>query len=729
MRLFIAEKPDVAKAIVAALGVTPKREDGYFDCGNDKITWCFGHMLALCDPEDYDERYAKWNKNDLPIINIPWKYKKIPKSKKQLNIILSLLKEADEIVNASDPDEEGQLLCDEILVYANNKKPVKRLLINDNNINVVKKALNNLRDNSEFYGLYQSALARSVADQMYGYNMTRVCTLSGREKGLSNVLSVGRVQTPILGLVVHRDRINEDHKASKYYTLTGHFDFDNQAVSANFKPKSDDPIDDKKRVISKEFIEKVAKTCKNKHATIVNVHSEEKEAAPPLPYNLLSLQADASRKFNISPDETLTITQNLREKYKLITYNRSDCEYLSDEQHEDATGVLAAIAETAPALKGAASKGDPSIKSRAFNSANVSAHHAIIPTEATANLEGLSKQEQQIYLLIARQYIAQFFPKQLYRQTGLSIECEGYEYQVTSKMILRAGWTALYKNDQDNDQLEAQGDTDKDLSIFKTNTEGFCTDTMVEEKETKPPARYTEATLLKDLACVAKYISDPEIKKSLIEKDKGKKGEHGGIGTPATRSTILKNLLDRGYLEKKNKKIISTKLGREFHDVLPKSAVVPDMTAIWHQQQKLIQDNSLNLNQFLEEFCGYLSAEVERIKAEGLAIKANVHFCPECTKALRRIKGKNGYFWGCTGYQDGCKASYPDNKGEPDLTLKPKPKAVVSSFKCEACGSGLIRRPGKRVGRKVGASWWGCSGFPTCKQRYSDEYGKPNYCS
>ncbi|WP_211830984.1 DNA topoisomerase 3 [Kistimonas asteriae] len=722
MRLFIAEKPDLAKAIAEGLG-GGRSADGYIVCGDDYVTWCFGHMLQLFDPEDYDAKYEKWDMAHLPIVHVPWKKKVSPDKKKQVKIILDLLKKADSVVNAGDPDEEGQLLVDELLQYAKCRLPVKRVLINDNNTAVVRKSLANLRDNAEFAGLSAAAEARSVADQLYGYNGTRLYTLAGRSKGYSGVLSVGRVQTPILGLVVRRDRQHESHQKSYFHTITGTFGLAGTSVNARYQISDNDPVDDKGRIIDASFAERVAAECQGAPATVAECKSDIKKEQPPLPYNLLKLQADCSRKFGLKPDQVLSITQTLREKHRLITYNRSDSEYLSDEQHADAPDVLAAIAGTAPVLAKAAGGANPSVRSRAFNSAKVSAHHAIVPTSATADFNALSESEKKVYLLIARAYVAQFFPVHEYRETTLTIDCKGHSFKVTSKTTLSPGWLALYRNDKDNDELPEDAECDSDLSQLSQGTSGTCEQCRSERRETKPPARYTMTTLLKDLTRVAKYVNDPKLKKMLQEKDADKAGEHGGIGTPATRSSIIKNLFDRGFLAEKGKSIISTDVGRQLFDTLPERATVPDMTALWHEQQTQIKQGELTVEQFIHDIVAYITEEIDRVKSEGLSLKVDLPKCPTCKEGfLRSRKGSKGNFWGCTNYPD-CKATFPDAKGKPDFSpRKPKPAAVVSEqHKCQDCGKGLIRRPGK----KKGTFFWGCSGFPECRTSYFDKGGKP----
>ena len=720
-KLYIAEKPDVAKAIKEALEVRTERKDGYYLCSNgDMITWCYGHMLQLWDPEDYDQKYKKWAFENLPIVHIPWRKKPLPSSEAQLNVIKELLNKVTEVIHAGDPDDEGQLLVDEVLEYFNCRLPVRRVLINDNNASVVKKALSKMRDNAEYRGLSQAAEARSVSDQLYGYNITRAYTIKANEEGYPGVLSVGRVQTPILGLVVRRDRENQAHIKNYYYHVYADFLIADTEFKARYIPQEQDSVDEKGRLSSQTEAESIAKACKGQGATVLAAKTTNKKEAAPLPYNLLKLQADCARKFGMKPNEVKDITQALREKYKLITYNRSDCQYLNDEHHADAPIILETIGQNVPQFANALAKANPKLKSRAFNNEKVSAHHGIIPTRATVNLDQLTSEEKQVYLLIARSYIAQFYPEHEYRQTDLEIGVGNRNFGCRSNITTNLGWKLLYKNDQGNAEVKLDEDAfSLDLQNIKQNDSGTCVMAEAVQLETKPRPLYTIDTLLADLTRVAKYIKNDKLRQILIEKDKEKEGEHGGIGTPATRDEIIRNLFDKGYLTEKGKNVVSTEIGQQLYDSLPDQAKYPDMTALWHEQQQYIVKGELDAVKFVENLMQYVTGEIERVRKEGIQLSIKKYPCPECGKPLRRMKGSKGFFWGCTGYKDGCKASFSDKAGRPVLAAK-KPE-INNKYRCESCGSALVRRPAKQKG----AFFWGCSNFPNCKQFYQDQAGKP----
>lgn len=776
-RLYIAEKPAVAQAIAAALGGGQKQQ-GYIQVGADRVTWCIGHLLRLKEPHEYDPAYEKWELDSLPIIHVPWEW--VPGgdagTKAQLKAVLSLLKEASEVVHAGDPDDEGQLIVDNILEFARCRLPVKRALINDNSLKPVQKALASLEDNARYMPMGRRALARTVGDQVYGISMTRAVTLVARSMGYQDTLHIGRVSNGIGGLVVRRDRAHESHAKIQYFTIQAGFNINGASFPGRYVIQQDDPVLDelvgnRKQISDEGFAERVAGEVHNKEAVLTSSKTDVKEQHAPLPYNLLKLQADAAKKFKISPKDVMEITQNLKDKHQLITYNRSDCQYLREEQHEAAPAVLHAIAKTAPMLAGAAGAANPEIKGRVFNSAKTSAHHAIIPTENTGNFDALNDAERKIYMLVARAYIAQFFPKYSYKQTKLEIECAGYEFTSSSRVPLAAGWKQLYRNDADNEEVALEAvDFEGDLSVLNTGETGVCDSSSVSTQETKPPKRYTVDTLLLDLARAAKYIRDPELRARLVDRDKEKEGEQGGIGTPATRDTHLDNLFTRGYMKLDGNFVVSTPALRNFYDTLPDYAKWPDLSAIWEGQFQQIEEGELTPVHFVQQLGTSMTGEIQRIRAEGLDLKVQIYRCPKCQRPLRLFtNGKHGPFWGCTGYNEGCKASFEDRSGTPvlerqeykcpectkplrripgkpasfwsctgrpacsvtlpDINGRPgeRKKQVVSEFKCQKCDRPLVKRnqPGT-----AGRAFWGCSGFTQgCRTTYQDQNGKPQFGS
>ncbi|MDR1612258.1 MAG: DNA topoisomerase III, partial [Planctomycetota bacterium] len=461
--LYIAEKPELARAIVEALGGGGKKSDkkkGYYECGRDIVAWCYGHMLRLQEPEEYDPACKRWTLDALPLAFVPWKKRPVEKAKEQLGVILELLKGADTVVNAGDPDAEGQLLVDEILHYAGFKGKVKRVLINDNTPALVKKALANLRDNADFAGLSAAAEARQVGDWLYGLNLTRLYTLAGQREGYPGMLSVGRVQTPILGLIVRRDREHASHHKSAFFVIRGKFRTGGAEFTATYRNKPDDPQDDKGRLLDQKHAQAVADAVNGKPARIASVDAVKGETPPPLPYNLLALQTDASRLHGLAPDRVKEITQSLREKHRLITYNRSDSRYLSEEQHQDAPAVIAAIAANVPEFTDHVARTDPALKSRAFDSSKVTAHHAVIPTQARVDFSALSLDEKRVYLLIARAYLVQFMPPQTWERTVAVLEVEGHAFVHTARVVLESGWRDFYAGDpRPEDEREEDADS------------------------------------------------------------------------------------------------------------------------------------------------------------------------------------------------------------------------------------------------------------------------------
>ncbi|EAJ3680364.1 DNA topoisomerase III [Campylobacter jejuni] len=726
MRLFIAEKPELGRAIAEGLDGNYKSGEGYIQKGDNIVTWAFGHILELAKPEEYDEKYKLWKLEDLPLPIKEFKYLPKKESKKQLKIICDLIysDKITSIVNCGDADDEGQILVDEIIQYSKTSKPVFRVLINDLTPKAVKEEIAKIKPNADFKGMSERGFARSQADWIVGINLTRAYTIMARKNGYEGVLSVGRVQTPILSLIVNRDKEFENFKSIDYYSLLGDFNINNNTIKARLKTED--------KILDENLAKEIKESCENQNAKI-NLKIENKKEYPPLPYNLLVLQAECAKLFGFSPDKTLEITQNLREKHKAITYNRSDCQYLPETMFEQAPNILNIIKENLNSndeIQALIASSDLTIKSKAFNDANISAHYGIIPTQNKISSQ-LTQDELVVYNLIAKRFIIQFFHPREYQTNTINLEVNQRIFTATQNKTTKSGFRSLWQNVDSEEEQENNENDINDLSILKNGDIAKCSLIQIEKKQTKPRPYYTMTTLLKDLNSVAKYVSDERIKKLLMEKDKDKKGESGGIGTPATRSNHIKTLIEREYIEvsKDKKQIIkSTKKGRDLIKLSPKSLITPDITALWFEQQKMIEISELRREQFLEEITKEVISEIQRIdKNQEFKILDNENKpkiqCPQCNKGfLTKRKGKYGNFWGCSEYMEGCKAIYPDNKGTPNFETKQA--SNDTTHKCPQCNKGFLQR----IKSKNGNSWWwGCSEFKQgCKAMYYDNNnGKP----
>ena len=730
-KLFIAEKPELAKAIATGMNGNILRKDGYFQVGDNIVTWAYGHILSLAMPELYDEKYKAWRIEDLPLqIDINnFKYVPLASSKKQLKVITDLIKDktVTTIVNCGDADEEGQILVDEILNYSKNKKPVERLLVNDLTEKGVKTALSNIKSNTEFKGLSDRGFARSQADYLLGLNLTRAYTKLAQNNGYDGVLSVGRVQTPILGLIVARDNEHESHKSSFYYTIKGLFNIDNLEIKALLKRED--------KIVHEEDVKRVELSCKNKTGVVQKATNENKKENAPLPYSLLILQAECSKKFGYKPDKTLEITQGLREKHKLITYNRSDCSYLPENLFEVAPATLESIkANLGNEFNSYVDNADKTIKSKAWNDNNVTAHHGIIPTEQKVDIKNLSKDELNVYQLIAKRFVAQFYENKEFILSTVEININDNIFITSSRKIIKQGFEVLFKSeDLKDDDTESEDFNDVDLANIKDSSSAYCKDLNIEKKKTAPKPYYTIPTLLKDLTSVAKYVSNEKIKKLLLLKDENKKGENGGIGTPATRSEHIKNLFEKGYIIEEKKAIKSTQKGRDLIALSPKILTTPDMTALWFELQKEIETGKITKEQFLTSINKQIEEEINRIKNsdkfQSLTKNDNNSIsCPQCNlgflKRMKSVKEKKvTYWWGCSNYSNGCKAFYFDKDEKPQFEKIEKKVEEVSEHKCPTCENGdLIRRKTDK-----GLFWWGCSNYKDgCKTMFYDKDGKPD---
>ena len=671
MRLFIAEKPSVAKAIASELGISSK-EDGYISCGDDKVTWCFGHLLELDEPDNYtgedvprNEKTGKklWRVEELPIIPKHWKMVPKDDAKKQLNIIGKLLNDATTVVNAGDADREGQLLVDEVLEHFDNQKPVLRFWVAAHDSTSLKRGLDAMKDNSEYLGLGKAALARSKADWLIGMNLSRAYTLSASRGGAKSLVTVGRVQTPTLKLVVDRDREIAAFKSKPFYTINGEFKVGEDGIvfCANWKARDNqDGLDEEDRLIDKSvalgIIEKVAK----KDALVKSFIKKPQTKQHPKAYTLSDITLEASNRFGYSAADTLKICQSLYETHKLTSYPRTDCAYLPESQFSDAADILEAIAFVNPAFKALTEKTDANIKSKTWNDKKVTVHFGIIPTMHKGSIEGLNEKEKKIYELIAKRYIAQFYPIHEFESTIIEIDVSEETFVAKGKVVTQNGWLDVYEDMKEKEELQVLPtlEASSRLCVHKIN---------LKEAKTKPPSRYTEGTLQRAMENIHKVIADKAHKDLLKEGD--------GIGTPATRASIISELKRKKFIEENGKYVVSSKLGQSVIDVLPNEVKSPVLTAMFERILKTIDTNPDNHDAFLEKQTSFVVKQVNAANSTAIELKGvqkspalSKHECKACNSKLARRKGKKGYWWGCSAFPN-CKQTYPDFKGKPNFTI------------------------------------------------------------
>ncbi|WP_336699047.1 DNA topoisomerase III [Pantoea dispersa] len=593
MRLFIAEKPSLARAIADVLPKPHRRGDGYIACGNDQVvTWCVGHLLEQAQPDSYDSRYARWNLADLPIIPDKWRLQPRPSVAKQLKVIEGLLQQASVVVHAGDPDREGQLLVDEVLDYlqlpAEKRQQVQRCLINDLNPAAVERAVSRLRENREFIPLCVSALARARADWLYGINMTRAWTLLGRNAGYDGVLSVGRVQTPVLGLVVRRDEEIENFVPKDYFEVKAHIvtPKEERFVASWIPSDACEPWqDDEGRLLHRPLADHVLERINGKPAWVTGYNDKRESETAPLPFSLSSLQIEAAKRFGLSAQTVLDCCQRLYETHKLITYPRSDSRYLPDEHFAGRHAVLNAIQAHQPDVSLPADF-NADQKNRCWDDKKVDAHHAIVPT-ARASKVNLSDNEANIYGLIARQYLMQFCPDAVFRKCVIDLDIGGGRFVAKARFLAEAGWRALLgskERDEENDGTP--------LPVVSKGDELLCERGEVLAKQTQPPRPFTDATLLSAMTGIARFVQDKELKKVLRATD--------GLGTEATRAGIIELLFRRTFLVKKGRYIHSTEAGRALIHALPEMAARPDMTAHWESTLTRISEKACRYDEFMQ---------------------------------------------------------------------------------------------------------------------------------
>ncbi|MGE7990093.1 DNA topoisomerase III [Pseudomonas sp. NPDC089554] len=610
MRLFLCEKPSQAKDIAKVLGAT-RKADGCWQGTDVCVTWCIGHLLETAPPDSYDARYKRWSLDDLPIIPQQWKMQVKPKTASQFKAVKRLLGQARELVIATDADREGEMIARELLEHCRYRGPVQRLWLSALDDASIRKALDRLRPGHETFSLYHSALGRSRADWLIGMNMSRLFTLLGRQSGYQGVLPVGRVQTPTLRLVVDRDRSIADFVPVPYWAIEAQLEHAGSVFNAQWRAP-EDACDDQGRCIRQELARQAAaEMSQAASAQVLKVETERMREVAPLPFDLGTLQEVCSKKLGLGAQETLDIAQALYETHKLITYPRSDCGYLPLSQHAEAPAILSALQRADASLAPLQQHLEPQRRSRAWNDAKVSAHHGIIPTAAASDPARLPPKYKAVYTLVRARYLAQFLPNHEYDRTQADFDCAGHALRAVGKQIAEPGWRRALPEAL----TPAKGREAPAPQVLPALREGLdCSlrDLQLKDLWTQPPKPFTEGDLIKAMKNVAKLVDDPRLKQKLKETT--------GIGTEATRASIIQGLLDRGYLVKNGKALSATPAAFSLIDAVPRAIADPGTTAIWEQALDMVQSGEMTLEEFVTRQSVWMGKLVQRYAGMRLVI-------------------------------------------------------------------------------------------------------------
>lgn len=638
MILVLAEKPSVGKDIGKVLNCS-KSGNGFVEGNKYIVTWALGHLVTLADPESYNQKYTRWEMEDLPIIPKEMKTEVIKKTRAQYMTVKNLLlrKDVTEIVIATDAGREGELVARWIIDKAEVKKPMKRLWISSVTDKAILEGFSKLKDASSYENLYSSAVARSEADWIVGINATRALTSKHNAQ-----LSCGRVQTPTIAMIAALEDEIKNFKPDYYYGI--------EALAKGVKFIWHDKNNDT-RSFNREKVENIISTLKSKSLLVTNVSRNKSFTVAPALYDLTELQRDANNIYGYSAKETLSAMQTLYERHKVLTYPRTDSRYISDDIVETLKDRVKACSVGPYAKIGFKISSQPIKGNKSFvNNSRVSDHHAIIPTEQTVFLGNLSDKERKIYDLVVKRFLAVLSKPFEFEKIVVSGKIGSEEFSAKGRVTLSMGWKEVYGNYEDEEILDDMGSDA--LSEFINGKELNVSKISMTTGETKPPARFTEASLLSAMENPVKFMknADKDLKKTI--------GETGGLGTVATRADIIDKLFNSFVIEKKDKFIYTTSKGRQLLELSPADLKSPVLTAKWEQRLNEIAQGQLKKDNFLNDMKEYTRTIIKEIKTSD---KKYVHDnetkskCPDCGSYLLEVNGKKGTMLVCQNRECGYK--------------------------------------------------------------------------
>ena len=641
MIVCVAEKPSVGAYIANVLGAK-QRKDGYFEGNGYQVTWTFGHLCALLDPQEYSDQWKAWSLSSLPMIPARFSIKVSGDEgvHKQFNVIKNLIAEADEVINCGDAGQEGELIQRWVYQQAGCKCPVKRLWVNSLTEEAIRDGFQQLKDQTEYQHLYEAGLMRAIGDWLLGMNATRAYTIryaqgTGRNR---QVLSVGRVQTPTLALVVKRQAEIENFKPRTYWELKT--TYRDTLFNAQIPVEEDEYA-----ITSAEQGEALVDSIKDLPFVINSVEKKKGLEFAPKLYDLTSLQVDCNKKYSYSAEQTLQLIQSLYEK-RVTTYPRVDTTYLSDDIYPKVPGILAGIKDFYPQVTPLLGAKLPKSK-KVFDNKKVTDHHAIIPTGQRP--DNLTADEKKVYELVALHFIAVFYPECEVSNTTVLAKAGDIDFKVTGREVIQPGWRVVFDNDRSqgelndaNDANDANDEAAKSLPAFVKGESGAHIP-QLKEKTTTPPKYYTEATLLRAMETAGKTVENDELREAMKEN---------GIGRPSTRAAIIEKLYQRKYIVKQGKSLRATETGINLiHLIISPLLKSAELTGLWEKKLREIERGEYTAQQFLDELKNMTSDVIRDVKTN----KAGM-LCPVCRQGLI-IRGNTRY--GCSRWREGCTYAEP----------------------------------------------------------------------
>jgi DNA topoisomerase-3 len=742
MKLFLCEKPSQAKEIAPHVGAR-ERGDGCITGNGVIVTWAIGHLIEQAKPEYYNPELKSWNLAHLPVLPERWHMEIKDKTRSQYAVVSKLIREAAEIVIATDADREGEVIARELMQLNGFKGQVSRLWLSAFDDASVKKAVAKLLPGAKTLPMYYSGMGRSRADWLAGMNLTMALTKAFGAGGKDGTLHCGRVQTPVLALIVRRERAIAAFVPKVHFGLNATFLMGGASVPMAWAIRAE-LLDPSGHLLNRGHAEAVATRVAGQTGRVSQVETTQEREIAPLLYSLGSLQREASARFGLKAQAVLDAAQALYEKHKATSYPRTDCEYLPRSMQTESNETLRAIAGAMPELvslatvaESALNGADERFSGRAFNDKQITAHHAIIPTrKPNIDVSAMTPTERTVFGMVCRRYLAQFLGDYQYSKTVIEVSCEGETFRVSGKTPLVSGWRQAVpeatKVSADKGD-EHDGQDAVTLPKVRVGEEVRNLRCEVQDRKTSPPKRYTEGTLLAAMESIDKEIEDPRWKAVMKNKEKA------GIGTDATRSAIIEGLFKRDYIVARKKELVPAEKGIGLIGLI--EAVSPEiadpvLTAQWEDRLSQIEKGEIELSQFEASLGEWLERVIDGIKdqvgnrqimskkSDDSTANNNTVGCPTCGKPMRRIAKVDEpkrFFWGCTAYREGCKTTLSDVDGKPDVAklLTAKTAQTGPAYPCPRC-----KKPLRLVKGPKGA-FWGCTGYPECKHTQPDDAGKP----